>query len=96
MPDDATVDFSGGIHPAENKHQSTARPIRVAALPERLTLPLQQHIGEPATTLVKVGDRVLKGEKIADVTNGLGVPVHSPTSGIIESIAQLPVPHPPA
>ncbi len=87
-------DFSGGIHPAENKHQSTARPIRVAALPEHLILPLQQHIGEPATALVRVGDRVLKGEKIADVTNGLGVPVHAPTSGIIESIAQLPVPHP--
>lgn len=87
-------DFNGGIHPAENKHQSTARPIRAATLPEQLILPLQQHIGEPATAMVEVGDRVLKGQKIADVTNGLGVPVHAPTSGLIESIAQLPVPHP--
>ncbi|MDK9559712.1 electron transport complex subunit RsxC [Marinobacter sp. M216] len=87
-------DFAGGIHPAENKHQSTALPIRAAGIPDRLVLPLQQHIGEPAAAIVSVGDRVLKGEKIADVTNGMGVPVHAPTSGVIESIAELPVPHP--
>ncbi|WP_372988013.1 electron transport complex subunit RsxC [Marinobacter sp.] len=87
-------DFSGGIHPAENKQQSTARPIRTAGLPERLILPLQQHIGDPAEPLVEVGERVLKGQKIADVTVGMGVPVHAPTSGVIESIAEMPVPHP--
>lgn len=87
-------DFTGGIHPPENKHQSTARPIRQAAMPDRLVLPLQQHIGEPAELVVAVGDRVLKGQKIADVTNGMGVPVHAPTSGVIESIEQRPVPHP--
>ncbi|MBW4936601.1 electron transport complex subunit RsxC [Marinobacter sp. F4206] len=87
-------DFAGGIHPAENKHQSTARPIRTAGIPDRLVLPLQQHIGEPATAIVSVGDRVLKGQRIADVTNGMGVPVHAPTSGTIESIVELPVPHP--
>ncbi|SFN10625.1 electron transport complex subunit RsxC [Marinobacter pelagius] len=87
-------DFTGGIHPAENKQQSTARPIRTAGLPERLVLPLQQHIGDPAEPLVQVGERVLKGQKIADVTVGMGVPVHAPTSGVIESIAEMPVPHP--
>ncbi|MFO7529778.1 MAG: electron transport complex subunit RsxC [Marinobacter sp.] len=87
-------DFSGGIHPAENKQQSTSRPIRTAGLPERLVLPLQQHIGDPAEPLVEVGERVLKGQKIADVTIGMGVPVHAPTSGVIESIAKMPVPHP--
>ncbi|MGC8121502.1 electron transport complex subunit RsxC [Marinobacter sp. VGCF2001] len=87
-------DFTGGIHPPENKHQSTARPIREAGLPERLVLPFQQHIGEPAELVVSMGDRVLKGQKIADVTSGMGVPVHAPTSGLIESIEQRPVPHP--
>ena len=87
-------DFSGGIHPAENKHQSTARPIRSSALPDYLVVPLQQHIGEPATTLVEVGDRVLKGQKIAEVGTGMGVPVHAPTSGVIENIGHRPVPHP--
>jgi len=87
-------DFSGGIHPAENKHQSTSRPITGAGLPEVLVLPLQQHIGEPAEACVAVGDRVLKGQKVADVTGGMGVPVHAPTSGTIESVSLQPVPHP--
>lgn len=87
-------DFSGGIHPPEHKAVSTARPIRYAGLPERLILPLQQHIGEPASPVVAVGDRVLKGQMIADVTSGMGVPVHAPTSGVIESICDQPVPHP--
>ncbi|MFC4258745.1 electron transport complex subunit RsxC [Marinobacter lacisalsi] len=86
--------FPGGIHPAENKHQSTNGPIRSAGLPERLVLPLQQHIGEPAEPVVQPGDQVLKGQKIADVTAGMGVPVHAPTSGTIVSIERLPVPHP--
>lgn len=87
-------DFAGGVHPAEHKHQSTSRPIRMAGLPERLILPLQQHIGEPAEAIVGVGDRVLKGQKIAEVTTGMGVPVHASTSGIIDAIELLPVPHP--
>lgn len=87
-------DFAGGIHPPENKHQSTQRPVSRAALPEHLVLPLQQHIGEPAEPVVSVGDRVLKGQPIAEVRNGMGVPVHAPTSGIIEAIEQRPVPHP--
>ncbi|KXO08608.1 MULTISPECIES: electron transport complex subunit RsxC [Marinobacter] len=87
-------DFSGGVHPSENKHQSTSRPIRMAGLPERLVLPLQQHIGEPAEVIVEVGERVLKGQKIADVTTGMGVPVHASTSGVIEAIELRPVPHP--
>ncbi|WP_372964076.1 electron transport complex subunit RsxC [Marinobacter sp.] len=87
-------DFPGGIHPPENKIQSTRRPIQSAGIPEQLILPLQQHIGEPAEVLVEVGDRVLKGQKIADVKAGLGVPVHASTSGVIEAIEQRPVPHP--
>ncbi len=86
--------FPGGIHPAENKQQSTGRPIRKVALPNRLVLPLQQHIGMPAEPLVEPGERVLKGQKIADVNDGMGVPVHAPTSGTIVAIERHPVPHP--
>lgn len=87
-------DFPGGIHPAENKHQSTTCPIRAAGIPDLLVLPLQQHIGEPAEAIVAVGDRVLKGQKLADTSNEMGVPIHAPTSGVIDGIAQMPVPHP--
>lgn len=87
-------DFHGGIHPVENKELSTTRPIEHAGMPERLTLPLQQHIGAPASTVVSVGDQVLKGDVLATVEGPMGVPVHAPTSGTVEAISQLPVPHP--
>ncbi len=86
--------FSGGVHPAEHKQLSTARAIQVAGIPGQLVLPLQQHIGEPAEPVVAVGDYVLKGQKIADVSHGMGVPVHASTSGVIESVGDHPVPHP--
>jgi electron transport complex protein RnfC len=86
--------FGGGVHPPENKSQSNSRPIRPAGLPEKLTLPLQQHIGEPAHCIVKPGQTVLKGEVIAQVGDGMGVPVHAPTSGIVKRISLEPVPHP--
>jgi electron transport complex protein RnfC len=87
-------DFSGGIHPDENKHLSTTRPIDTPSLPDRLILPLQQHIGVPAEACVAVGDRVLKGQVVATVPGTVGVPVHAPTSGTIEAISMHPVPHP--
>ncbi|WP_166264925.1 electron transport complex subunit RsxC [Marinobacter caseinilyticus] len=87
-------DFSGGIHPPEHKHQSTTRPIQPAGLPDILILPLQQHIGSPAETQVAAGDRVLKGDCLAGAIGTMGVPVHAPTSGTIESVSKHPVPHP--
>ncbi len=38
-------DFTGGIHPPENKKQSTQRPLQFAGFPEQLILPLHQHVG---------------------------------------------------
>lgn len=87
-------DFHGGIHPPENKVQSNRRPIRSAGIPPRLIIPLQQHIGAPAVCRVSPGDRVLKGERLADAQGRVSVPVHAPTSGIVHSIELHPVPHP--
>ncbi|WP_336368520.1 electron transport complex subunit RsxC [Marinobacter sp. C2H3] len=86
--------FPGGIHPPERKALSNARALRVAALPDRLILPLQQHVGQPASVRVTVGQTVLKGDRLADLDGGRGVPVHAPTSGTVDAIAQHPVPHP--
>lgn len=86
--------FHGGLHLAENKQQSLQRPLRQAQLPERLILPLQQHIGEPATPLVQAGDKVLKGQKIADSDSPVSAPIHAPTSGRVLEISEQPVPHP--
>jgi electron transport complex protein RnfC len=88
--------FHGGLHPPEHKHESASKPIRVAPVPKRLYLPLQQHRGAEPVPLVKVGQHVLKGERIADAPAGLGTPVHAPTSGTVVAIESRPMPHPSA
>ena len=57
--------FPGGLHLDDHKAESNGTPIRDLELPARLTLPLQQHIGESAEPVVSVGDRVSKGQMIA-------------------------------
>lgn len=87
-------DIPGGIHPPENKAQSSGAPIRPAPVPERLYIPLQQHIGAPAKPIVNVGDPVLKGQKIGEANGFVSLPVHAPTSGTVEAISLHPVQHP--
>lgn len=83
----------GGVHPPENKHQSMTLPIGDLPIPERLLVPLSQHIGAPAVACVKVGEKVLKGQKIADATGPVSVPMHAPTSGSISAIEDRPIAH---
>jgi electron transport complex protein RnfC len=87
-------DFHGGIHPPENKRQSNTQLIIQAGIPPRLTLPLSQHIGVPAVPVVSVGDRVLKGQIIAEAKGFVSVPVHAPTSGSVVAVEQRPIAHP--
>ncbi len=54
--------------------------------PESLSLPLQQHIGGPATPVVSKGDRVEKGQKIATMGEALGSEIHSPANGIVTRV----------
>ena len=77
--------FFGGIHPDENKHLTSEKPIQVFPEPDVLVVPLSQHIGAPCKPLVKKGDAVKVGQKIGDNT-GLCVPVHSPVSGIVKAV----------
>ena len=77
--------FRGGIHVEEYKNTRRCR-IESLPAPEIVTIPLSQHIGAPATALVKKGDTVTIGQKIGDVTGGLGCPVHASISGTVTDI----------
>ncbi|UTW13908.1 electron transport complex subunit RsxC [Marinobacterium rhizophilum] len=85
--------FHGGVHPPENKRQSTRTPIRQAPVPGRLVLPLSQHIGAPAEPCIQVGDKVLKGQRIATPVGRISAALHAPTSGTVSAIAPHPIPH---
>ncbi len=77
--------FFGGIHPKYNKEMSLGKLELCEITPEKVIIPLQQHIGVVCKPLVKAGDYVLKGQKIGD-NDGLCVPVHSSVSGTVEAI----------
>ena len=86
--------FHGGIHPPEQKTLTSSKPIRQLPLPKQLILPLQQHIGRQGDLLVKIGDKVLKGQALTQSTNPMAVPIHAPTSGIISAIKKSAIAHP--
>ena len=81
--------FGGGIRPPEHKHITADKPAVTIKAPEKVVIPLIQHIGEICTPLVKAGDRVLLGQKIGDV-NGLGAPIHASVSGIVKAVEERP------
>jgi len=58
-------------------------------MPKRVVIPMQQHIGAPCNSLVSIGDRVLRGQKIGD-GEGLCVPVHASVSGTVVAIEPRP------
>ena len=81
--------FFGGIHPKYNKEMSTTSLDFITMKPKTLVIPLVQHIGVPCKSLVAVGDRVLRGQKIGD-GEGLCVPVHASVSGTVVAIEPRP------
>ncbi len=87
----------GGIHAEEHKTETSVKPIaKDLPLPRKLYIPVQQHVGKPAEPLVKVGEKVLKGQLLAYSQGTISAPVHAPSSGIIADVMDYPAPHPSA
>ena len=86
--------FNGGVHPPENKTQSTQLPIGQLPLPAALVLPLRQHVGNIPKVKVSVGDKVLKGQLLAEAEGMVSAAIHAPTSGVVTAIDDAIIPHP--
>jgi electron transport complex protein RnfC len=82
-----------GIHPPGNKRQSLAGPIRQAALPAQLVIPLTQPGYQPPELLVQPGQYVRKGEALARGTPDFGITAHASSSGTIIDIREHAVPN---
>lgn len=78
----------GGVHPAHNKFSAEHETVMLP-LPEKVYIPLRQHIGAPCTPTVSVGDRVYVGTKLGDSDAPVSAPVHSSVSGVVESISPM-------
>ncbi len=84
--------FKGGAHPPENKHHTEGKAIDNFPVPEKVIIPLQQHIGSPAEILVEKGDTVQTGQIVAKATKFVSVPVHATISGTVTAIDKHPHP----
>ena len=75
----------GGVHPAEHKITADVATVQ-APLPTEAIFPLSQHIGAPAVPVVKAGDKVTKGQLIAQAADGLSVNIHASISGLVTDV----------
>ncbi|MDY4607715.1 MAG: RnfABCDGE type electron transport complex subunit C, partial [Eubacterium sp.] len=86
------VPFRSGVHPKGNKAFSADEPICKIEPGDILVFPMSQHIGAPATPVVKAGDAVLVGTKIADAASFVSSPIHSSVSGIVKNVENRRMP----
>jgi electron transport complex protein RnfC len=87
-------DFPGGVFPAERKSLSNQTPIGRLPIPERLYVPVKQHIGIQGHLIVEVGQKILKGQALTKSMNPFAVPIHASTSGEVTAIHKHVSAHP--
>ena len=83
----ALLTFKGGIHPDDGKSLAKEKAIVEVKPKGDLVYPVSQHIGAPASPVVAVGDRVLKGQMIAEAGGFVSAPIYASVSGKVKAIA---------
>jgi len=62
----------------------------ITTRPEKVKIPLKQHMGVPAEAVVAEGDMVVKGQLIGEIPESqLGARVHSSISGQVKSVGKF-------
>lgn len=82
--------FKGGIHPPDKKELSAGKPITEASPPQRVVIPLSQHLGAPCKAIVAIDQKVKKGEMIGEAGGFVSAPVHASVSGKVIAIGEFP------
>ena len=80
-------DFPGGIYPPERKQRSNQSALIETPLPRRVTLPLQQHSGQPAKPCVAQGNAVKVGSVIAKREGMVSSALHASISGTVSEVS---------
>ncbi len=84
--------FRGGVHPPNSKGRTESQPIEVLPLPEKVILPISQHIGAPAKVTVNKGDIVRRGDLVAESGGFVSANIHASISGKVTAVADNPHP----
>jgi len=85
--------FHGGIHPPDNKHFTNRIPFKYLSIPQKSFIPLQQHIGKPATPVVEAGQLVEEGQLIGQANGLISANVHATVPGKVVEIAEYHTPY---
>jgi electron transport complex protein RnfC len=84
--------FRHGVHPPDSKERTASVPIRRMPFPDEIVLPLRQHAGRPAVPIVRAGDRVERGDTVAEADGFVSAPVHASAAGTVTGIEWWPHP----
>jgi len=82
--------FRHGVHPPETKDETSGLAIRQFPFAPLLVVPLVQHLGKPSVPLVREGEKVVRGQRIARADGFMSVSMHAPASGTVRKIALTP------
>ena len=88
----AVVKVRGGVKVDHQKNTAETEVIRIPE-PQKVVLPMQQHIGAPCTPTVKVGDTVAIGQVIGDSDKFVSAPIHASVSGKVSAIGNVKLPN---
>lgn len=80
----------GGVALSHNKNTADLAVKRMP-VPQKVVLPMQQHIGAPCTPTVKVGDTVGVGQIIGDSDKFVSAPIHATVSGKVTAVGDVRV-----
>ena len=84
--------FRHGIHPHDFKELTRHIAIQRMPFPDRVVLPLSQHTGAPSVPVVKVGDKVFRGQMIARPGGFVSSALHASMTGTVVAMDLLPHP----
>lgn len=80
--------FRGGVHPKEYKELTENLAFELFPAPEKIILPLSQHLGKEASPQVKKGDEVTTGQLVAKAEGFISAPVHTSVAGKVISLGK--------
>lgn len=79
---------AGGVNVPHRKN-TWQKESAVMPIPDQVVLPMQQHMGSRCVPLVKKGDHVYLGQKIADSEAYISAPIHASVSGTVSGITKV-------
>lgn len=79
--------IKGGVHPPQAKNTMECAT-KSAGIPEKIVIPMIQHIGAPCQVLVKKGDYVKVGQVIGNTEAFVSAPIHSSVSGTVTAVEE--------